>query len=194
MSSAPRREWPTMTVEDFLAWDGDGHQGKLELVDGEVRAMSPASATHGLIQAALAILIGQHLKRGGTRCRIFTEPAVSVRVRANSNVRVPDLGVTCAAVAANDQLLPDPVLLIEVLSPGNSDDTWDNVWAYCTIPTVREIVVVHSTRIRAELLRRDGQGNWPENPEMIEMGGMLKLDGIGFEAALAEVYADTYLA
>lgn len=194
MSSAPRREWPTMTVDDFLAWKGDGHQGKLELVDGEVRAMSPASATHGLIQATLAILIGQHLRQGGTRCRIFTEPAVSVRVRARTNLRVPDLGVTCTKVEASDQQMPDPILLIEVLSPGNSDDTWDNVWAYCTIPSVREIVVVHSTRIRAELLRRDAQGDWPENPEVIEKGGILNLASIGFEGPLTEVYADTYLA
>ena len=27
---------PRMTVDEFLAWDGGGHQGKLELVDGLV--------------------------------------------------------------------------------------------------------------------------------------------------------------
>ena len=25
---------PRMTVDEFLAWDSGGHQGKLELVDG----------------------------------------------------------------------------------------------------------------------------------------------------------------
>ena len=69
MSSSSRREWPAMSVEDFLAWDGGGHQGKLELVDGEVRAMSPASATHGLIQLTFGSLLRQHLKQSGSRCR-----------------------------------------------------------------------------------------------------------------------------
>ena len=194
MSSSSRREWPAMSVEDFLAWDGGGHQGKLELVDGEVRAMSPASATHGLIQLTFGSLLRQHLKQSGSRCSVLAEPPVSVRIRSDMNLRVPDLGVTCSPIAATERLLPDPVLLIEVLSPGNQNDTWDNVWAYCTIPTVQEIVVVHSTRIRAELLRRDASGTWPENPEVIEKGGALGLVSIGFTTPLTEVYADTYLA
>lgn len=182
-----------MTLEDFLAWDGDGHQGKLELVDGEVRAMSPASATHGLIQAALSGLIRQSLRDRKSGCRVSTEPAVSVRIRSNANLRVPDLGVSCSPIGPSDILLPDPVVLIEILSPGNSDDTWDNVWAYCTIPTVREIVVVHSTRVRIELLSRNAEGHWPENAHIVEAGGTLQLDSIGFAAPLAEVYAETYL-
>jgi Uma2 family endonuclease len=43
-----------MTAAEFLDWDGGGHQGKLELVNGVVRAMPPASGTHALIQAKLA--------------------------------------------------------------------------------------------------------------------------------------------
>ncbi len=52
---------PKMTVEQFLAWDSTGHVGKLELVEGQVRAMSPASGTHALVQARLAILVGSRL-------------------------------------------------------------------------------------------------------------------------------------
>ena len=58
---------PRMTVDEFLAWDGGGHQGKLELVDGLVRAMAPASATHAMIQGNL-ILIGNHLCRQNSLC------------------------------------------------------------------------------------------------------------------------------
>ena len=51
---------PLMTLEEFFAWDGGGHQGKLELVDGVVRAMAPASATHAIIQGNLVYAIGAH--------------------------------------------------------------------------------------------------------------------------------------
>ena len=45
MNAVIRRKAPHhMTVEDFVAWAGDG---RWQLVDGEPRAMSPASATHG---------------------------------------------------------------------------------------------------------------------------------------------------
>ena len=44
-----RRKAPHhMTVDEFIGWAGDG---RWELVDGEPRAMAPASATHGIIQA-----------------------------------------------------------------------------------------------------------------------------------------------
>jgi Uma2 family endonuclease len=125
---------------------------------------------------------------------VVSEPAVATRVRANINMRIPDLGVTCAPAAPDQQTLPDPILLIEILSPGNAADTWDNVWSYTTIPTVREIAVVHSTRALVELLRRDGDGNWPAEPEEIGSEDTLRFDSIGFACALAEVYAQTHLA
>lgn len=195
MNAALRRPVPeTMTAADFLAWPGDGTGRKYQLVDGELRAMAPASGTHGTIQLQLGRLIGNHLDSGGGRCRPVAAPGVLVRVRADSNVRVPDLGVTCAPDAPGQQTLPDPILLIEILSPGNAADTWDNVWAYTTIPTVREIVVVHSTRVMAEVLRRGTDGHWPEQPADVGSDGRLRLDTIAFDCSLREVYAQTHLA
>jgi Uma2 family endonuclease len=183
-----------MTVPDFLDWPGDGTGLKFQLVDGMVRAMSPGSVTHGRIQATLGRLIGNSLAAAGGPCQLVTEPAVATRVRANINLRVPDLGVTRAADAPGQQILPDPILLIEILSPGNASDTWDNVWSYTTIPTVREIVVVHSTRVFAEVLRREADGNWPQEPEEIGSDGTLRLDGIQFACPLSDIYAQTHLA
>ena len=85
-------------------------------------------------------------------------------------------------------------MLIEILSPGNASDTWDNVWSYTTIPSVREIVVVHSTRVFAELLRRDADGNWPASPRRSGPTARLRLDSIGFACPLPAVYAQTHLA
>ena len=189
-----QRKPPTMTVADFLDWGGDGSGRKFQLVDGELRAMSPGSVTHGRIQMTLGRLIGNHLVEKRGPCQVVSEPAVATRVRANINMRVPDLGVTCTPDAPGQQSLPDPILLIEILSPGNATDTWDNVWSYTTIPSVREIAVVHSTRVLVELLRRGTDGSWPEEPEEIGSGASLRLDSIGFACALADVYAQTHLA
>jgi hypothetical protein len=68
------------------------------------------------------------------------------------------------------------------------------VWSYTTIPSVREIVVVHSARVFAELLRRGADGNWPAEPEEIGPDGTLRLDSIGFACPLPAVYAQTHLA
>jgi Uma2 family endonuclease len=182
-----------MTAQDFLAWPGDGSGRKFQLVDGEVRAMSPGSVTHGTIQSTMGRLIGNRLAESRSSCRVVSEPAVVTRVRAHINLRVPDLGVTCMPDAPDQQALPDPVLLMEILSPGNTRQTWDNVWTYTTIPSVREILVVHSTRVRAEMLRRDADGNWPPEPRDIGPGDTLRLDSIDFTCQLADVYARTHL-
>jgi len=194
MPTALRQLPRSMTVAQFLDWPGDGSGRTFQLVDGELRAMSPGSATHGTIQANLCRLIGNALVASGTGCRIVTEPGVITRIRPDINLRVPDLGVTRTADAPGQQALPDPIALIEVLSPGNAADTWDNVRAYTTIPSVREIAVVHSTRVLAEVLRRGEDGHWPQAPEQIAADDALRLESIGVAFALREAYAQTHLA
>ena len=183
-----------MTVDDFVDWPGDGTAKRYQLVDGEPRAMAPASATHGVIQATLASIIRNRLIESKSPCVAVTEPAVVPRLRANVNMRVPDIGVTCTPIERGQIELPDPVLLVEILSPGNESDTWENVWAYASIPSVQEILVVHSTRIGAALLRRQPDFAWPKEPDEIESDGTLRLESIGLACPLAELYAGTHLA
>jgi hypothetical protein len=121
-------------------------------------------------------------------------PCVAPRVRASLNVRLPALGVTAARDEPGQYLLPDPILLIEIPTSDDLPDAWRNEWSYTTIPSVREIAVVHSTRVLAEVLRRGSDGSWPEEPEEIGPGGTLRFDCIGFACALADVYAQTHLA
>ena len=68
-----------------------------------------------------------------------------------------------------------------------------NVWAYTTIPSVREILWLRSSRIEAELLRRDLDGNWPTDPVILAADVVLTLDSIGFTAPLAALYRTTDL-
>jgi Uma2 family endonuclease len=194
MPNALRKLPQHMTVAEFLDWPGDRSGRTFQLVDGQLRAMSPGSPTHGTIQSNLCWLIGNALVASRSGCRIVTEPGVITRIRSDINMRVPDLGITRTADAPGQQALPDPVALIEVLSPGNASDNWDNVWAYTTIPSVREIVVVHSTRVLAEVLRRGADGHWPEQPEEIGADDVLRLESIAVAFALREAYAQTHLA
>lgn len=189
MSALPKFTLSRMTVAEFIDWPGDGTTLKHQLIDGEPQAMAPASTTHGTIQATLARLLGNHLV--GTGCRVVIEPGVVPRVRAEANMRVPDLAVTCAPDDPASHALTEPIVLIEILSPSNEAETRANVWAYTTIPSVREILLVRSTHIAAELIRREAEGRWPANPQSIAEQDRLALDGIGFECPLTAVYAET---
>jgi len=188
MSALPELPLSRMTVAEFIDWPGDGSGLKHQLVDGEPQAIAPASTTHGRIQATLAKLLGVH--RTGTECSVVIERGVIPRVRAEANMRVPDLAVTCTPDDPATHALIEPILLIEILSPSNEAETRANVWAYTTIPSVREILV-RSTHIAAELVRRQPDGGWPANAAAIGEDDQLILESIGFDCPLAAIYEGT---
>lgn len=186
----PRR----MTVDEFLSWNPEDGTGALwQLRDGEPERMAPATDAHGSIQGELASLLIVHLRAAGRRCRAVIDPGVVPRVRADQNMLIPDIGITCAPPSAG-RAIPEPVVLVEVLSPSNEAETRANVWTYTTIPSVAEIAVLGSTAVSAEVLRRRPDGSWPERPEVVGAGGELRLESIGFAAPLAAAYATTPLA
>jgi hypothetical protein len=57
-----------------------------------------------------------------------------------------------------------------------------------------EVLVVNSTHVEAELLRRNRDGTWPEVPSRISPGDALVLDSIGFSVPLVALYRTTTLA
>lgn len=127
--------------------------------------MAPASVAHGRLQARIASLLDRHLSDSGSSCEVYTETAVIPHLWSNANLRIPDVVVSCSPAEPNQAAIADPVLLVEVLSPNNQTNTRDNVAAYSSIPALREILLVHSTRLMAELLRRSPEGVWPADPE-----------------------------
>jgi Uma2 family endonuclease len=180
-----------MSVTEFLAWcPEDGYFW--QLVDGEPMAMAPPSSTHGAIQNEIGRILGNHLLERESSCRVITTPGVTPHVHAKQNVRIPDLAIACSPPAGEDRLLDDPVLVIEILSPSNPAETWANVWTYTSIPSVREILVVSSLEISAELLRRGPDGSWPQSPALIK-GGDIDLETIGYHGPLAGFYRTTKL-
>jgi Uma2 family endonuclease len=178
-----------MTVEEFLSWKAPDGSDRWELIDGTPQAMAPSRPHHGLIQAETARLLGNHLA-DHPRCSVVTEAGVKPDAY---NVRIPDLSVTCETPGPDDLLLREPVLLVEILSPSNAHDSWAAVVRYMTIASVREILVLHSTEIKAELLRRVPEalapgvaGPWPR--ETLLSGSTVALASIGYAGPLAAFY------
>jgi Uma2 family endonuclease len=195
MGSAPKRKLPIdMTTDQFFDWPGDGSGRKFQLVDGEPRAMAPPSATHGIIQANLASLIKTQLRATGLPCVVATEPPVVPRLAADKNLRSPDLGVSCCANADARRDLAEPLLLIEILSPSNKSETWLNVWAFATLPSVREILVIDSTKREAKQLQRGADGALPEVPVTIASTQTLHLASLSLDVTMDDVYEGTRLS
>jgi Uma2 family endonuclease len=170
-----------MTVAEFLAWNAPG-ETRWQLVDGEPIAMARTSRTHGTL-----------LADAGNPCTVIAAPGIIPRVRASENFRIPDLAVTCTRYETEEYDVSNPVLIVEILSPSNRADTWRNVWAFTTIPSLQEILLLSSTSVRAELPRRGSDGSWPAASTVIEDGD-LRFDSIDLSIPLAAIYRTTRLA
>jgi Uma2 family endonuclease len=183
-----------LTVDAFLALPGDKHGRRMELIDGVVRLQDAPSDAHGRIHANIVGELTFHLKQKRMPCSVVIGGGVRPHLRSNWNFRVPDLAVTCAKNKAGVTTVPDPVILIEVLSPSNAAKTWDNVRNYATIPSVQEIVLFESTRIEAHILTRDASGHWPENPVLVKAGGIVPFTAVDFDMPIEDAYRNTYLS
>lgn len=184
---------PLMTVDEFYAMPNDPTGRIWELVDGVPRAQDAASDAHGTITMNIGALIGNHLHATSPGCRLVANPGIAPRMLANWNHRIPELGVTCQPNVAGARRMPDPLLLIEVLSPSNASDTWGNVTVYTSVPSLAEILVVDSRRVDVYILGREADGTWPKSPDLIA-ADHVHLQSIDLTFPVNEIYRDTHLA
>jgi hypothetical protein len=89
--------------------------------------------------------------------------------------------------------IPEPVLLVAMLSPGKPRDTWRNARTYATTLSVQEILVVHTVSIGVQLVRREPDGSWPDVP-LATNAGEFALICTGFRVRLEDPFAGTRLA
>jgi Uma2 family endonuclease len=144
-----------MTVQEFLDWE-DGTDTRYELIGGLVVAMAPPAAAHGRLAAALIGAIDAAL-RARRPCAAYSEAGI-VRPDRNDTCYVADIAVTCEPLRLEDRLIRDPVLIVEILSPSTGRSDLQNKSSdYRQIASVQEILLIDSTSMFAEVLRRDGE-------------------------------------
>lgn len=189
---AVRKSPESITVAEFLAWDAPGGS-RWQLVNSVPEAMAPATETHALIQNEVGALLRNHLSEHSPGCRALANPGVIPNIGSEEHFCIPDIGATYAPPVRDAVAVAEPLLLIEILSPSDAMQTWRNVWACTTIPSVQEILVIRTASIGVQLLRRADDGTWPEVPLAIDAGYVV-LDSIGLSVPLSALYAGTWLA
>ena len=192
MSTATKIE-PRITADAFFEMDSIGHPGKVELVGGQLRMQHFASGGHATIQANLTGLIRNHLVAKRPGCRVATEGGVQTTFDAQHNVRRPDVTVTCAPHTKGERALPDPVLIVQVMSPNNMADQWECIRALASVGTIVEMVVVESESVGVQVFRRGDDGIWPTAPGRPGAGGTIRLASLDLDLAMADIYWGTNL-
>jgi Uma2 family endonuclease len=153
----------------------------------EVMPRSAMPQRHGAIVAHVAFLLSLQFKRNDVPGRVAVAAGVVPEQWGDRRTRVFDLAITLAGPSAADELLK-PIILIDLVSPATEDAAREKAWACTTIPSVSEIVLLSTQNIAAEILCRDDEGNWPEQPDQIGRGARLALKSIGFDRRLSELF------
>lgn len=186
MNQARRLSDYWMTAAQFMDWPGDGTGRSYQLVDGEPLAMAPPSQTHSRLQARLIYHLTSQLRAQGSNCEALIGPGVRPRPDMAHNVRVPDVAVTC--FPNTSRFVDQPVFIAEILSPSNVRETREAVRAVLAIPSLREVLVLGSEAITAELLLRGSDGDWPTEPTEFGPDDKLVLASLGISLAISELY------
>ena len=173
-----------MTMAEFLRWD-DGTDAHYELIDGIAVAMAPAARPRGALSGNVAGAIHAALQ-SRPECTVYIEAGVVPPNRAD-NFYVPDLSVSCDEPDDDEPQLRNPVLIVEILSPSTATfDRTRKISDYRLIPSVREILLLDSRRIFAEIWRRTGDG-WAHKA-LEDPGAILTLDCIPLSISMGTLY------
>ncbi|MGU3537440.1 Uma2 family endonuclease [Methylobacterium sp. A54F] len=174
-----------MTVEEFLAW-AEGRPGRYELDDGAVVMMSPERVRHADAKFAVQLALRVAIRQAGLPCRMVPD-GLTVRIDDDTAYE-PDALVYCGDRVDPDAVeIADPVVVVEVLSPGTRRiDTGRKLTGYFRVPSVMHYLIVDPARGTVVHHRR-GDGDLIET--RIAHAGTLVLEPPGLGLAVAELFA-----
>jgi Uma2 family endonuclease len=177
MSMAQRR---SMTLDEFLVWERR-QELRYEFDGFEPVAMIGGTLNHAAI-ADNAVDALRRLLRPS--CRVFRG---EVKVVVDGRVRYPDVVVTCSPIDGQSDILPNPVVVFEVLSPSTAvvDRLTKNA-EYAATPSILRYVMLEQVRIGATVFAREG-ANWVGT--VLLDHAVLAMPEIGVELKLRDLYA-----
>jgi len=173
-----------MSAAEFLAWEREQPE-RYEYAGGVVTMVTGASLVHVTITMNIAFALRQSLR--GSGCRPFTNDA---KVLAGGSVRYPDITVTCTPCGGKDDIVPDPIVVIEVISPSTERDRGRKKFDYFATPSIQQYAIIEQDGRRVDLYTRSGN-RWTD--EIVEGDATLTLSSIGVEITLDAIYEDTEL-
>jgi Uma2 family endonuclease len=141
------------TVEDFLAFEAEEPE-RYEFVDGIIRMMTGGSAAHSAIKTNVTNALNAALREGS--CRAYVD---DLKVVTAAAVMYPDVVVTCRPLAPDDDRVPDPTVVVEVLSPTTERHDRIAKWReYQRIGSLQHFVLVEQAERRVEVYSRTETG------------------------------------
>lgn len=176
-----------VTLDGFIA-AAEAADERMEFVDGRIVSLSAPSLKHGLIAENVAFALRTRLRPS---CRVLSQGNL-VAADGSDDTFVPDVTVFCGEAQLRKvrgaDVLRNPVVLVEVLSPSTADYDHGRKWeSYRGIPSLQHYLLVAQDQPRVEWYTRHGEHFW-HYAETIGVHGEIRLEALDVVISLAEVY------
>lgn len=185
----PAPKYNFISQKDYLAKERASGE-KHEYYNGEVFAMSGASQQHNDIAYNINRLVAPFLH--GKGCKLYGS-GFRVHIPANTLYTYPDFTIVCgdnlSAIIHTDNLTA-PSVIIEILSKSTADyDRGGKFSLYREISSLKEYILIDSTKISVEIFLRQDDGNWLF-PEYKSIESSFYISAIRLTVFLKDVYED----
>ncbi len=178
------------TMEEYFALERAG-EARYEYWDGEIICMSGGSRQYARICGNVYLIIGQQIR--GSNCTAYTGD-LAIRTPTPPPYRYPDASVACGTLQFENingiDALINPVLIVEVLSPGTESlDKKEKRLAYQRIPSVMELLLIaqdapHVTQI---VRQPEQEPDWGRR-DYGDLTVRIELSSIGCPLSLSDIY------
>lgn len=178
----------TITLDDFVA-AAEVSEERLEFVDGQIVSMPGASLEHGLITENIAYALRTRLRTDG--CRVLSQGTL-VAADGSDDTFLPDVAVFCGEAQRRKirgaDVLQNPVVLVEVLSPSTTDYDHGRKWlSYRGITSLQHYLLVAQDKARVEQYTRHGEHFW-HYTETLGLDEVVQIESLDVSLTLAEIY------
>ena len=175
-----------MTVDEFLPWAEAQERGRYELHDGRAILLPPENAGHWGAKGAMYAALHSAIKTAGISCHPVPSGA-AVRISERTAFE-PGALVYCGEEVPGDSLeVPNPVIVVEVLSPGTPmTDMRDKLRGYFTVPSVHHYLIVAPEK---QMVIHHARGEGEVLQTRLSSEGQLRLDPPGLSLQIESLFA-----
>ncbi len=171
---------PTWTVETFLPWERE-QELRYEFDGFAAHAMVGGSVEHSVIGTNLVRALEDRLR--GKPCRAFRG---DLKIIVNGRVRYPDAMVTCSPVPRGSDIIPEPVVVFEVISPSTQrTDRIAKNHEYRATASIQRYVLLEQAEMAATVFTRTAD-DWVGR--VVSGDVVLAMPEIGIELPLSALY------
>ncbi len=172
-----------MTQREFFEW-AEAQDGRYEFDGFQPIAMTGGDLGHSRLIRNVNRQLGNRLE--GKGCESLGPDAGVATI--GDTVRYPDAVVTCAKFSARDRVVPNPVIVFEVVSPSSVRiDRVVKLREYQAVSTIRRYVIVEPDAVAITVFSRDHEGETFRATGLAE-DDILQLTEIGIEIPVAAIY------